>query len=42
VLDGGGDEVIPLVPVGVRHPLEDGVVGFAAAAGENDFLCGAA
>jgi hypothetical protein len=42
MLDGGGDEVIPPVPVAVCDSLEDGVVGFAAAACKNDFLCGAA
>ncbi len=36
MFDSGGDKVIFGRQAGQGHPLEDHVVGFAAAAGEND------
>src|SRR5207244_10327049 len=41
VLDAGGNDVLPAALLRLRHgaALDRQVVAFAAAAGENDFIC---
>ena len=36
VFDGGGDDVVALLPVRVGHPLDREIVALRAAAGEDD------